>query len=73
MEIKYIAESKPELDDKARDLAMDNALDTASKQMLQRDYSGPYRDDASQIIALTLVVYGRDNVKARYITKHKPE
>jgi hypothetical protein len=68
-EIKYIAESKPERADTARDLAMDNALDTPSKQMLQRDYSGPYRDDddASQIIAFTLVVYGRDSVKARYI------
>jgi hypothetical protein len=42
-------------------------LDTASKQMVKRDYSGPYRDDASQIIALTLVVYGRDYVKARYL------
>jgi hypothetical protein len=67
VEIKYISESKPELTDTARDLAMDKALDEASKQMAERDYSGPYRDEASQVIALTLAVYGRDNVKARYI------
>jgi hypothetical protein len=67
MEIKYIPESDPKLDEAARNQAMKKALDTASKQMTERDYAGPYRDEASQIIALTLVVYGRDVVKVKYL------
>jgi hypothetical protein len=67
MEIKHMAEPKPALDENARNLAMDKSLDVASKQMAERDYAGPYRDEASRIIALALTVYGRDMVKVRYL------
>ncbi|MDR1035669.1 MAG: hypothetical protein LBT40_03570 [Deltaproteobacteria bacterium] len=52
---------------KRSDRDLDSALDDAVNAIMTRDYPGPFRANASQIICLALAVRGRDEVAARFL------
>ncbi|MDR1164271.1 MAG: ATP-binding protein [Deltaproteobacteria bacterium] len=43
------------------------ALDKGEKQIIEKDYAGPYRANRCQVIGLAIALRGRDEVAARFI------
>lgn len=66
IEIKYCrANPGHSMEDKEKILA--EAIGKAHKAIIAKDYGGPYRISASEVIGLGLAVYGRNEVLAGFL------
>ncbi|MDR1309434.1 MAG: AAA family ATPase [Deltaproteobacteria bacterium] len=71
IEVKYrTAKKKEPVADQARERILDAAADLACEAIIEKDCLGPFRLRGGEAIGLGLAVYGRKDVKARFLEEY---